>query len=213
MTPAAGDRVRDIPGAGAAQTARPATTTGASFQRTSQRATTGPGRGRRGHGSERDELFAALDAWPRLMLHPASELVGRRLPWVLGTPPLNRRGVAPPAPARQPVPRPPIRRKPVPKTRFSAPRAPFPVRLSHHSNARGRLKPPEAGPFYAGTRFFSPGSRPGVGWRRLRQAFLRPVGAWEADRAVPPCSASKAGYWAGGVAGERRGCGCALRGV
>ena len=88
-------------------------------------------------GTSGDERLAALDARPRLMLHPPSEVVRRGLLWVLVPPPLHRSGVAPPAPARQPVPHPRIRRKPVWKPRFSAPRAPFSARFSHQSYAPG----------------------------------------------------------------------------
>jgi hypothetical protein len=87
-------------------------------------------------GTSRDERLAALDARPRLMLHPPSRVVGGGLLRVFVPPSLHSRGVAPPAPARQPVPHPRIRRKPIQRDRFPAPRAAFPVRFGHHSDSQ-----------------------------------------------------------------------------
>jgi hypothetical protein len=58
----------------------------------------------------RHERFPALSTGSRPMLHPASEVVGRALLWVLSPPPLHRSGVAFTAPRRMPVPHPRIGR-------------------------------------------------------------------------------------------------------
>jgi hypothetical protein len=81
--------------------------------------------------TRRHEQLPALSTWARLMLHPPRQVVAR----VAFPPRPNRRIVALAAPRRQPVPRLQIRRKSAQRTRFTAPRAPFPVRFSHHSGA------------------------------------------------------------------------------
>jgi hypothetical protein len=68
----------------------------------------------------RYERFPALSTGPRPMLHPASEVVGRRLLRISRTPPAHRRVVAPSTPRRKPVFCPRGRRKSTPGPRFSA---------------------------------------------------------------------------------------------
>jgi hypothetical protein len=96
-----------------------------------------------------NEQLPALSTRPRLVLHAASEVVGRGLLRVLVPPPLHRLGVAPPAPARQPIPHSRIERKSVRKTCFSAPRAPFLAGSRHHSDAPRRISTAETAVLHA----------------------------------------------------------------
>jgi hypothetical protein len=95
----------------------------------------------------RHEQLAALNARPRLMLHPARGVVAR----VTFPPRPNRRVVAPAAPRRQRVPRLRMRRESVQRTRFPALGAAFPARFTHQSDVRPHNTPKQV--FFTATPF------------------------------------------------------------